>query len=118
MNRSPEDFINGMNNALDRGDFTQAEKISVEAFKHYPEHQEIKKYARILAPPKITFHKLPPDPDTPLNQDWVMQHRTDYHGRWVALRSGKLVADASSADELFEKVGKEKMKDVFFTVVY
>ncbi|MBD2182744.1 hypothetical protein [Aerosakkonema funiforme] len=118
IERSPENYIQAMNEALGQGGLHIATKISIEAIEHYPDHQEIQKYARILAPPKTTFHKLPPDLYARIHQDWVMQHRFDYRGRWVALREGKLIADAASADELIDRVGEENMKSVFFTVVY
>jgi hypothetical protein len=122
IKNSPQDFIQAMNDALERGSLNEASKLSVEAIAHYPEHEEIQKYARILAPPKTTFHKLPPDPYAKIHQDWVMQHRVDYRGRWIALRQGELIADAASADELADKIEAQfdnpKGKGIFITVVY
>ena len=119
---SPQDFIQAMNEALGNGDLNEASKLSVAAIAHYPEHEEIQKYARILAPPKTTFHKLPPDPYAKIHQDWVMQHRTEYRGQWIALRQGELIADAASADELADKIEAQfdnpKGKGIFITVVY
>ncbi len=115
---TPEELIAAIDLALGKGNFNQAKTLSNQASQDYPNHDKIQRYARILSLPNMPFYQLSRKPDTPLNLDWVLRHRPHYRGRWVALEKGDLIADASSLDELFAQVGKEKMKDLFYTIVY
>lgn len=115
---TPEELIQAIDLALGQGNFNQAKTLSNQASQDYPNHDKIQRYARILSSPNMPFYQLSRKPDTPLNLDWVIQHRQHYRGRWVALEKGHLIADANSLDELFAQVGKEKMKDLFYTIVY
>jgi hypothetical protein len=74
------------------------------------------KHNRELFEPAIAVKKLPPDPNTPLNQDWVMKNRVKYRGKWVALRAGKLLDSDRSLDKLLTRISNDK--DIFLTVVY
>lgn len=115
---TPDEFIQAIDNALNEGNFYQAKKISAEAVQAYPEHEKIKRYAQILASNNLPFYQLTSNADTLINLNWVIQHRENYRGRWVALEKGRLIADGSSVDELFEQLGRERMNDLFYTVVY
>lgn len=115
---TPEELIRAIDGALSQGNFNQAKTLSAQASRDYPNHAKIQRYARILASPHLPFYQLTPNPDTPLNLNWVIEHRQHYRGRWVALEKGNLIADASSIDELFNQVGKEKMRDLFYTIIY
>lgn len=118
MEKTPEGFIEAMEVALKKGDFYTAQGLSIEAGKHYPDHAEVQRYAYILAPAKITTS--PSDPERrktiQANREWMKENRANYRNRWVALRSGKLLADAASVDELADIVGD--LKGLFFTVIY
>ncbi|OCR01324.1 hypothetical protein BCD67_12465 [Oscillatoriales cyanobacterium USR001] len=106
MEKSPEEFIKDMDAALDRGDFYAAQRISIEAGQLYPEHSDVQKYAYILAPAKVTVK--PSDPEQRKNmqasREWIRQNLPTYRHRWIALRSGELVADAASLDELADRL--------------
>ena len=117
---SPENFINAMRTALEQGDRNSAQQISFQAVEQYPNHEEIKKFADVLAPPNITVSSSTTEQRKMLevNREWLRQHRIDYRNRWIALRYGRLLADASSFDELIDRIGREKMNGVFLTVVY
>lgn len=118
MEKTPEGFIEAMEVALKKGDFYTAQGLSIEAGKHYPDHAEVQRYAYILAPAKITTS--PSDPERrktiQANREWIKQNRDKYRNRWVAVRSGELLADASSLDELADKL--DDRNNVLFTVLY
>lgn len=116
MDNSPEDFIRAMRTALERNDYGTAQQLSIQAVEHYPDHQELLKYAYVLGPPKVTVDKRTPYRDTEVNQDWVRENRTKYRSRWVALRNGQLLASASSVDELVDQLSDTK--GVFLTAIY
>lgn len=116
MENSPENFIHAIQTALKSGDYGTAQQLSLQAVKHYPKQEELLKYAYVLAPPKVTVDKRPPDRDIQVNQDWVKQHRNQYWGQWVALHNGQLLASASSINELVEQLSDKK--GVFLTAIY
>lgn len=106
MDKSPEAFIQAMDTALDRGDFYTAQRISIEAGQHYPEHSDVQKYAYILAPAKVTVKpsNLEERKNRQASREWIRQNLPTYRHRWIALRSGELVADAASLDELADQL--------------
>ena len=113
---SPEDFIHAIQTALENSDRETAQQLSNQAVKHYPKHEELLKYAHILAPPKVTVDKHPSNRDTEVNQNWVQQNRIQYRGQWVALRNGQLLTSANSIHELIEQLSDKQ--GVFLTAIY
>lgn len=115
---SPEDFISAIKYDFDRGGLHIARKLAFRAIELYPEHEQIKYYAHVLAPPKVTVSPSSPERRQSIlaDQEWMDKNRFKYIGRWVALRNGELLADAASLDELAAQVGD--LKGIFFTVIY
>jgi len=103
--RLPEDFIRGINLALKAGAFLLARELSAKGAKRYPDHLELQKAARVLAPPKVIRSDLPPTPSVKANREWLKENAKNYRGRWVALRNGEIVGVATSFDELAKQVG-------------
>lgn len=115
---SPEDFINAIKSDFDRGGLHIARQLAFRAIELYPEHEQIKYYAHVLAPPKVTVSPSSPERRQSIlaDREWMDKNRFKYIGRWVALRNGELLADAASLDELAAQVGD--LKGIFFTVIY
>ncbi|MBC6455050.1 MAG: hypothetical protein GDA43_19105 [Hormoscilla sp. SP5CHS1] len=111
MNKSPEEYIQSMRTALGQGDLKTAVKI-------YPDAVDIQQCAYVLAPTKVTSSPSTPEQRKMIraNLEWKKQNREKYRSRWVAVRSGELLADASSFDELVEQL--DDIKDVLLTVIY
>jgi hypothetical protein len=103
-----ETVMHGVKLALKAGAFLFARELSADGSKRYPEHAELAKAARILAPPKVIRSDLPPRPWVKANREWLKEHARDYRGRWVALRKGKLAAVADSFEEVVAHVGNVK----------
>ncbi|NJK76678.1 MAG: hypothetical protein HC849_25360 [Oscillatoriales cyanobacterium RU_3_3] len=119
-NASPQDFIQAIQTAFEKGEFSKAQLISLEAVKHHPDHERIKNFAYILAPAKVTVSRSNDIDRQSLkkSREWVRQQRynRNYLNQWVAVRNGELLAASSSADELFGQV--DDTNDVLFTVIY
>ncbi|MBC6423231.1 MAG: hypothetical protein GDA38_18220 [Hormoscilla sp. SP12CHS1] len=111
MNKSPEEYIQSMRTALGQGDLKTAVQI-------YPDAVDIQQCAYVLAPTKVTSSPSTPEQRKMIraNLEWKKQNREKYRSRWVAVRSGELLADASSFDELVEQL--DDIKDVLLTVIY
>lgn len=117
-NASPQDFIQAIRTALEKGDFYKAQQLSIEAVKHYPDSEHIKNCAYILGPAKVTFSPSNPEErkNQQANREWMRANRYNYQNRWVAVRNGQLLATGSSIDELVEQL--DDTKGVLLTVIY
>ena len=49
--RTPDDIVSGIDQALTRGEAELARQLAVEGAERYPNHDELNKCARVLAPP-------------------------------------------------------------------
>jgi hypothetical protein len=114
MNRT--DFLAAIQSALAVGAFLVARQLSALGTEQYPEHPRLRNYAHILAPPKVIQRDLPPDSTLFANRDWIMTHRTEFQGQWVALRNGELLGAADSLDVLTQAV--PVAKGILFTKVF
>jgi len=118
MNKSPEEFIQSMRTALGRGDLKTAQELAAEAVKIYPDAADIQQCAYVFAPTKVTSSPSTPEQRKMIqaNHEWLQKNREKYRHRWVAVRSGELLADASSLDELADQL--EETKGVLLTVLH
>jgi len=65
--RPPGAFMHAIQLALTVGAHSAARQISAEGVKWHPQHPEISKYARILAPPRVVSKDMPIDPSRRAN---------------------------------------------------
>ncbi len=103
--RPPADFTRAAKRALKAGAYKAAYQISVQGAEYHPDNQEVQKYARVLAPPKVVSRDMPPDPARKANREWLKAHSGEYSGQWVAVRNGDLLGATKSLKELTEQVG-------------
>jgi len=119
-NKTPEEYIQAMRTALSTGDLSVAQQLSIQAVKHYPDNEDIKKSADILAPVTVTMSKRNDIDHQSLkkSRDWVSKQRRDrnYLNQWVAVRDGRLLATGSSIDNLVEQIGDTN--GTLLTVIY
>lgn len=114
--RTPDDFIYAIQLALRVGAYLAARILSNEGAKQHPQHNGLRKYADILAPPKVTKSDRPPDPTLKANRDWLMAHTETFKGLWVALRNGELLGSATSLELLVAQL--DNTKDTLLTRVF
>jgi hypothetical protein len=80
----------------------RARELAVEGHRRFPDDPELARYAYVLAPPKVLDAHLPPDPSVELDIQWLHEHADEYHGEWIALKNGQLVAHAPTPPQLKE----------------
>lgn len=78
----------------------RARELAAEGHRRFPDDPELARYAYVLAPPRVLRADLPPDPTAKLNLLWLRDHAHEYHGEWIALKGGELVAHAPTASQL------------------
>lgn len=110
---SPDDYLHALAQALRSGECGRARQVATEGAARYPEHAELSKSARILAPPTVTRASRPHTVDIRANRTWLQTHRQDYAGQWVAVRNGHFLAAASSFEALAAQI--ELTPDVLTT---
>jgi hypothetical protein len=98
-----EDIIRAMDLALEVGAYGTARTLSEIGARQFPDHEVVRKYARILGPAKILRTGLPPDPGAAADIRWLKKHSSEYRGRWVALKDGELLESADSFEQLLQK---------------
>lgn len=116
--RSAEAFARAVQLALKVGAHLTARKLALTAAQRFPEHAELAKAARILAPPVARVVASEQGANWTGNMEWLQAHRAEYEGRWVALRSGSLVTTAGSLADLLAQVGDPRERDILVTKVW
>ena len=116
--KTAEEFIKAADVEFERGDWNGAWKVAVEGLKYHPDHAELKKYAHILAPPKVTSVDRGGHPEVRANREWMKENRARYRGQWVAIKNGQLLATGNSHDEVIAQVGPIKNTGILVTKVY
>lgn len=116
-NQKPVDIVAAIRFALALEAPLMARQIAEQGIKQYPAHPEIKKMARILAPPTVTATPHSNRIDIKANQLWLKANRENYRLNWVALHNGKLLASAQTFADLTAEVGDIKGKSILLTQV-
>ncbi|RLC84126.1 MAG: hypothetical protein DRI79_13275 [Chloroflexi bacterium] len=94
------EFTRAVRLALAVGAHLLARHLAAQGAKLHPDHAELERMARILAPPRVVRADLPSVPSLQANQAWLRAHADEYRGQWVALRDGALLAAAATARQL------------------
>lgn len=104
-----------VHSALVEGSYVLARELAAEGAELHPEHEELQKMARALAPPKLV-EVLPANPSMSKNHVWIRHHADEYTGKWIALRDGKLLASGDTISEV--KSGLKAVDDVLLTRIH
>lgn len=113
--RTANEFKYAIQWALSAGAHLAARSLAATGAAQYPDHDELQKAARILAPPKVLRRALPAEPAKRANHQWLQSNHSQYRGQWVALRNGQLLAAADSFQALTNQ--QAIVPDILFTKV-
>ena len=118
--RTPDDFIRAIQQAFEADSPQLAEQLAQEGAQRYPEHDELQKYARVLAPP--TVRVVPSTTDSraaaKADHEWLNTHWEDYRGNWIALQAGELLHATPSFDDLIAHVGDVRDRNILVTKLH
>ena len=117
--QTPYDIIDAIAKAFETDAPRRAERLAREGAKRYPEHDELQKYSRVLAPPIVWTTPSTPESRAAVkaNGKWLKAHRNEYPGRWIALKNGELLHVASTFDELTAVVGDVRGRGILVTKI-
>jgi hypothetical protein len=114
----PNALMRAVRLAIAAGAPLSARRLAMEGAQRHPQHAELQKAARILAPPQVLHSNLPPDPGLAANVAWLRANPERFQGRWVALQDGVLLKVASSFDELTADLGDLRAQRILATKVF
>lgn len=77
---------------LTDGDIEDARALVQEMASLWPDDEEVRYWARVLAPPRVTV--LRGERGRPLDREraWLREHSSEYLGCWLAVLDDRLVA--------------------------
>jgi len=103
--RDAADFLQAIRWALAAGAHRAAGKLAVQGAAQHPDSTQLRTALRVLVPQAAIAHRQPADPSVTENHNWLMAHRSQYRGQWVALHHGKLLASADLLEDLTTRFG-------------
>jgi hypothetical protein len=114
---APDAIIHAIKQAFESDSPRLAERLAREGAKRYPEHAELLKYARVLAPPTVRLASSTPESRAAVkaNRKWLKANRHDYLGNWIALKNGELLHASSTFDDLTAAVGDVRGRGILVT---
>jgi hypothetical protein len=116
--RSAKEFIRAIDLALMAGAHLAARSLAEQGAELHFDSEELEKYSRILAPPRLSNRQPSTNIKPKANVAWLKANRNQYKGRWVALMDGALIANAKSHDELIAQIGDTKRSGILVTNIY
>jgi hypothetical protein len=116
-NQSSSAFVNAIRMALILEAPLLARRLAEQGSNFYPEHQELGKMARILAPPQVITSTGSFGFGVKANKIWIDTNREEYKRKWVALKNGELIASGQTFSDLRAKIGDIKGKGILVTQV-
>ncbi len=82
---------------------SEARSVLDEALVNQPTDEELQRLRTVLAPPKVRRSGAL-DADRTKDFHWLAENGAKHRGLWVAIYEGELVSEATSLDELLERV--------------
>lgn len=115
--RPADETARAVDLALKVGAPTLARTLAMEGADRFPDHPELRKMAYVLAPPKARIVPGQPDTSWKANRAWLLAHRHEYAGQWIALLDGVLLGADASFDKLVARIGDVRGTGIFLTIV-
>jgi len=113
---APIDFVRAVGLALTAGAHLLARNLASEGTRLHSDDQQLRKMARVLAPPQLLNADITPTGSVRPNQTWLRDNGGQYEGQWVALRQGTLLAAGRTAREVWDRL--QSTEGVMLTKVF
>src|SRR5579862_7187953 len=91
-NRTPDGVMAQLMEALARGDVQGARLLAEQGCAEFPDHDNLRRAAIALAPPRVVRRNIPPDSEMAANSKWLRMHSSELRGKWVAVKDAGLIA--------------------------
>lgn len=89
---------------VEESDVEGARELAVELNRRWPDDEQVRYWARVLAPPEVRV--LKGEHGRPLDQErnWLRQHSGEYPGCWLAIFGDRLIAADPDLGEVLKTV--------------
>lgn len=115
--QTPQTPLQRAKSTLASGDYVGARAIVAEALLATPGDPELRRFAEVIAPPQVLSASMDgPRSAQAANRQWLKEHGDSHAGQWVALHEGRLLAAASSLEEVRQEVGSTS--GIFVTRIF
>lgn len=116
----PDEIAYAVRLALEAEAYPTARSLAAKGHALHPEDGELTKLDHVLAPP--VSRVVPADRNEQAGRratsQWLKEHHNAYQGQWVAVKDGKLLAAADSADEIRSKLGDMRNTGILLTYLW
>jgi len=116
-NQSPEVLVRAIRLALQVGAHVAARELAKLGVERYTDDAEIQRLASLFFSNQ-PGRRIPPDPASAANMEWMMQHTNEYRGQWVAVQGGVLRAAASNLADVLKVTGNLKGTNTLVMMVH
>ena len=97
------DALARIRNLLEQERVSEARSVLHDALAAQPKDADLLRLRALLARPRVRRGGAL-DADRTKDFQWLAENGAKRRGRWLAIHEGKLVAEATSLDELLERV--------------
>lgn len=118
QHRPAKDFVLATQWALKAGAHIAARELATQGAEIHLNSEELQKYSRVLAPPKILTDRPQSTVHSKANVDWLKAHKDDYKGKWIAIKDGTFLASANTYKALIAELGNIKGRGILVTPIY
>ncbi len=97
-------FTAAINRALSTEAVRLARALVEQGLAQYPDNEQLHKYQRGIAPPKVT-NRTPSTSNHARTMHWLSQHSHEYVGQWIAVQDGQLLGTGDTRQALAGQLG-------------
>jgi hypothetical protein len=115
---SVRDFVRAVRLALTVGTHATARELAMRGAELHFDSNELEKYARVLAPPKVLAERPQSKVNPKANVEWLKVNKDNYRGKWIAIRNGEFLGFADTYRELVAQLGETKGQGILVTPIY
>ena len=109
---SGDDYVAAVRLLIEAEAIELARRLADEGAERFPRHEQLRRAAYVLAPPRVISVGGPRATGLDENVAWIPSNAACHAGRWVAVRNGGLLDSAPTYEELRQRV--EPSRDTLF----
>jgi hypothetical protein len=90
-----------------RGELAEAREIVQDLERRWPDNEEVRRFARVLAPPAISVRHGSTAKPSRREYRWLREHSRAYPGCWLAVLDDRLIAASPDVKVVVEAIRQD-----------